>query len=181
MVTPRIRAAARGTSGEPPAGQGGSDPGRRLLTPRTEEEPVSHAAPMLRTHPHPTRAESEAVVACIEACLDCVEACKASADACLAEDHVQELVGCILPALDCADVCGTTSRVLSRQTGKNIDVVRAQLKAVFLAARACAAECEQHADEHDHARVCAEACRRCEEACHRLLQRLPMRRAGHER
>lgn len=176
MVAPHIRATISAPSGEPPAGQAGSDPGLRLLKLPAEEDNVSHATPLMRTHPHPTRAESEAVVACIEACLDCVEACKASADACLVDDHVQELVGCILPALDCADACGTTSRVLSRQTGKNVDVVRAQLKAVFLAARACAAECEQHADEHEHARVCAEACRRCEEACHRLLQRLPVRR-----
>ncbi len=181
MVASRIRATIRGPSGEPPAAPEGSDPGLRLLTLPAEEDRVSHAAPLMRTHPHPTRAESEAVVACIEACLDCVEACKASADACLADDHVQELVGCILPALDCADVCGTTSRVLSRQTGKNVDVVRAQLKAVFLAARACAAECEQHAEDHEHARVCAEACRRCEEACHRLLQRLPVRRSAPPR
>ncbi|NKX52271.1 four-helix bundle copper-binding protein, partial [Arthrobacter deserti] len=30
-------------------------------------------------------------------------------------------------------------------------------------------ECGEHADMHEHCRVCAEACRRCEQACSDLL------------
>jgi hypothetical protein len=30
--------------------------------------------------------------------------------------------------------------------------------------KACGDACESHADQHDHCRVCAEACHRCEQA-----------------
>lgn len=33
----------------------------------------------------------------------------------------------------------------------------------------CGDECDQHADMHEHCRVCAEACRRCEDACNQVL------------
>ena len=38
--------------------------------------------------------------------------------------------------------------------------------------KACGDECEQHAQMHEHCRVCAEACRRCERACADLLATL---------
>lgn len=37
---------------------------------------------------------------------------------------------------------------------------------------ACADECEQHADMHEHCRICAEACRACEKACNELVDAL---------
>ncbi len=31
-------------------------------------------------------------------------------------------------------------------------------------------ECEQHAEMHEHCKVCMESCRRCEEVCNRLTR-----------
>ena len=60
------------------------------------------------------------------------------------------------PGLDCADVCTATSRVLSRRTAHDAQVMRAVMEA-------CAADAGT-----EHCRVCAEACRRCERACRAL-------------
>ncbi len=123
---------------------------------------------MLNTHPK-AGSLSDAVANCLEACMDCAAVCTVCADACLAEDMVADLRQCIRTDLDCADVCMTSARLLSRRTGSNEAVVRAQVEAMRLAVRACADECEQHADMHEHCRICAEACRRCETACDALL------------
>jgi hypothetical protein len=40
------------------------------------------------------------------------------------------------------------------------------------ACQVCGEECERHADDHEHCRIYAEACRRCEEACMDLLNTL---------
>ena len=126
--------------------------------------------PMLETHPRPTKMDRAALVECIQACYDCAQICTTCADACLGEDMVQELVACIRLNLDCADVCDATGRVLSRQTQPDAAVLRAQLQACAQACRSCGDMCQQHAEHHEHCRICAESCRRCEEACNRLLQ-----------
>jgi hypothetical protein len=41
------------------------------------------------------------------------------------------------------------------------------------AVKLCGDECEQHAEHHEHCRVCMEACRRCEEACNSVLSAIP--------
>ena len=38
-----------------------------------------------------------------------------------------------------------------------------------VACLACAEECDQHAEHHEHCRLCAEVCRRCKNACDDLL------------
>jgi hypothetical protein len=43
----------------------------------------------------------------------------------------------------------------------------------MIACRACAEECDKHAQMHEHCLVCAEACRKCEEECMRMLEKLP--------
>lgn len=58
--------------------------------------------------------------------------------------------------------------VPSRQTGSNTDVLR-PARGFCAACASCAAECETHAQMHEHCRVRAEACRRCEQACAELL------------
>lgn len=111
----------------------------------------------------------ENVLACIDACLECAEVCTACADACLGEETVQELRRCITLDLGCADVCEATGRILSRRTGHDGELAQAVLRACAEACRLCGDECAQHAEMHDHCRVCAEICRRCEQACRRLL------------
>ncbi|GAA2485391.1 four-helix bundle copper-binding protein [Streptomyces thermolineatus] len=116
--------------------------------------------------------DREAMARCIEECVACAQACTACADACLSEEQVAELRKCIRTDLDCADICAATAAVLSRHTGYDANVTRAQLEACATVCKACADECEQHASMHDHCRVCAEACRRCEQACNELIKTL---------
>ena len=135
-----------------------------------KEDDMTVAEQMLTTHPRAgAGADTAASVRCIEACVECAQACTACADACLSEEMVADLTACIRKNLDCADVCATIAAVLSRQTGSNTDVLRAQLEACRAACASCAAERETHAQMHEHCRVCAEACRRCEQACAELL------------
>lgn len=128
---------------------------------------------LLDAHPRDTSELDRAdLTECIEACYACVQACTACADACLAEDMVAELTTCIRTDLDCADICATTGAVLSRQTGSDLNLIKALLEICRLACSNCAAECESHAGMHDHCRICGETCRRCEAACKRLLASL---------
>src|SRR3954449_6516691 len=115
-------------------------------------------AEMIRSHPD-LALDPDALVACIEAAQACATACTACADACLAEDDVASMRTCIRRDLDCADIATTTASVLSRQVAMDLGLVRVVLEACTVAAKRCAAECEQHAGMHDHCRVCAEACR----------------------
>lgn len=116
--------------------------------------------------------DREALAACIDACVMCAQACTACADACLSEEMVAELGKCIRTDLDCADVCEVTGRVLSRHTGYDANVTRAVLQACAAACKACGDDCAQHADMHDHCKICADACRACEQACNTLLDSL---------
>lgn len=124
---------------------------------------------MLQTHPRPTNLDTAMLSRAIDAAFECAQVCTSCADACLAEDMVAELRHCIRTDLDCADICNTTGRVLSRQTEPDTSLLRAQLEACARACKSCGDECEQHAQMHEHCRVCSESCRRCEETCNQLL------------
>ncbi len=128
---------------------------------------------MINAHPAPANHVNVASLAdAIDATLACAQTCTACADSCLAEDTVAELRDCIRTNLDCADICAATAAVLSRRTGGNATVIKAQLEACRIACATCAEECESHAEMHEHCRICAEACRRCEQACADLLASL---------
>lgn len=113
--------------------------------------------------------DRDALARCISECERCAQACTACADACLSEQAVEALTLCVRLNLDCADVCDATARLLSRHTGHQTAIARAQLQACAVACAACAEECERHAEAHEHCRICAEACRGCESACRDLL------------
>ncbi|MEE1941268.1 four-helix bundle copper-binding protein [Streptomyces sp. TRM 70361] len=128
---------------------------------------------MLRTYPADLgNVDRKAMERCIEECIACAQACTACADACLSEDMVAELRKCIRSNMDCADICETTGKMLSRHTGYDANLTRAQVQACAQACKSCGDECAAHADMHEHCRVCAEACRRCEQACNELLATL---------
>jgi len=38
-----------------------------------------------------------------------------------------------------------------------------------MASETCGDDCSQHADMHEHCRICADGCRECEQACRELL------------
>ncbi len=130
---------------------------------------MGNAAAMLDTYPATVNVDKTLLARAIEETLTCFQTCTACADACLSEDMVADLTKCIRSNLDCATTCVATVEVLSRHTGYDANITRAQLQACIAACRACGDECAQHADMHEHCRVCADACRACEQACQALL------------
>jgi hypothetical protein len=125
---------------------------------------------MLEAHPGAAQVDRDLLARCIDECLACLQSCTACADADLAEDDVAEMRRCIRLCLDCADVCDATARVLSRQTDYVGSTARAQVSSCWELCALCAAECERHAEHHEHCRLCAEQCRRCEGACSAVLE-----------
>lgn len=129
-------------------------------------------AEILATNPQHPALDPADLVAAIEAAQQCALSCTACADACLAEDELLALRRCIRRTLDCADLCTTTARVLTRQVGVDLGLVRVLLEACVVACKRCAAECEDHAGMHVHCAVCAQDCRDAEQACRLLLESL---------
>jgi hypothetical protein len=82
------------------------------------------------------------------------------------------MVRCIRDDLDCADVCLATSRILSRQTAGDRQLMRAVLEACIQACSACAASCGEHREHHEHCRICADVCEACGQACRAVLHAL---------
>ncbi len=128
---------------------------------------------LIATHPHPTSADRDTLLRCIDDCFDCAASGISCADACLGEDDVRDLVRCIRRCLDCADVCDTAGRVVTRQTEPDFGLIRLALEACVEACRVCGEECERHADRHEHCRICGATCRRCEQSCNDLLGTIP--------
>ena len=133
---------------------------------------MSYARQVLAAYRHAFRADDGVLAAAIDALTDCAQACIADIDADLGEHDVTEMVTCIRLCLDCADVCTAAAGVTSRQTAYDADVTKPLLRACLAICKSCGDECEQHAQMHEHCRVCAEACRRCEQACRDLLETL---------
>jgi hypothetical protein len=140
--------------------------------PRSAKETTMQAQEIIRTHPHVKGKVNDALVRCIDECYQCAQTCIACADACLGEKTVAKLLQCIRLNQDCAGVCEATGAVATRRTGSNQELIRSMLDACALACRVCGEECERHASEHEHCRICAESCRRCEEACHEAKRTL---------
>lgn len=128
-------------------------------------------AEMLRTHPL-SASQGETTARCIEECIACAQDCTVCADACLAESEPADLRRCIALNLDCADMCRTTASVLSRSNAADGELIRSVLLACIQACRSCGQECEQHAQHHDHCRICAESCHRCGKACEEAVTAL---------
>ncbi|GLY19621.1 hypothetical protein Kisp01_66350 [Kineosporia sp. NBRC 101677] len=126
---------------------------------------MSNVLAMIKSFPATSDINPDLLAAAIEQALACSQTCTACADACLGDG----MLDCIRVDNDCADTCATTARVLSRQSGHNTAVIRAQLEVCIAACRSCGDECERHADMHEHCRICAEVCRACESACRELL------------
>jgi hypothetical protein len=105
----------------------------------------------------------------LDALNDCIQACIADTDADLSEKDLAEMVTCVRLCLHCTDVCAATAGVLSRPAEFDPNVVRPLLESCVAICNSCGDECERHARQHEHCRICAEACRRCESACRKLL------------
>lgn len=135
---------------------------------------MTFAAPMLDTYPAELPLDTGRLARAIDAAKACAQACTACADACLSEsaDMLPHLTKCIADNLNCADVCTATAAILSRHTGYDANVSRAQVQAAIAATQACADSCAEHRDMHEHCRVCEQACREAQEALQALLGEL---------
>jgi len=129
-----------------------------------------HVQQMISTHPDVRGNTNDALLRCIEECYDCAQTCTSCADACLAEQKVEMLRQCIRLNLDCADICNAAGGIATRRTGSDERALVAVLEACGVTCGLCAEECERHAAEHEHCRICADSCRRCEQACQEALR-----------
>jgi hypothetical protein len=132
---------------------------------------------LIDTHPAEINLDRDLIADAVQATMQCAQSCTACADACLSEQQVDQLRKCNRTDLDCADICETTARVLSRHTGHDANITRTQLEAC----NSCGDQCAQHANMHEHCRICAKECHRCAEACQLLLNQImgpPDRRRG---
>lgn len=129
-------------------------------------------AQMVQTHPQQPRIDATRLAQHIQTLGECALTCTICADACLHEQKVQELRRCIRLNLDCAEICNTTAGALARTGDPDPQVLRALLEACRTTCQVCGAECEKHAQMHEHCRVCAESCRHCEEVCQQLLSQM---------
>jgi hypothetical protein len=109
----------------------------------------------------------------ILALLECQQACLACADLCTTEVHGAQMRRTIRLSLDCAAICQATTSILSRSVEPDWRVLGAQLQTCIIACEACADECELHALDHTHCRLCAEATRTCERICTGLMAAVP--------
>lgn len=123
---------------------------------------------MFGDHPNPASDAGEEAFAVVVATAECAATCTTCADACLEEENPAEMRRCIRLNLDCADVCVAAGRLIARPAPQDTETLRAQLEACATACRACAAECDRHADRMKHCAVCAEACKACARACDRM-------------
>jgi len=123
------------------------------------------AREMISAHPDVYGSISEPLIACIEACFDCAQTCTSCADACVAEERVAQLRQCIRLNLDCADICIAAGAFALRRAGSNQQVLRAMIEPCALTCRICVEECDKHAGQHEHCKVCAAECRSCEQVC----------------
>ena len=126
---------------------------------------MHHLQQMIAAHPDVMGSTNDALVSCIEECFACAPVCISCADACLREEMVAQLRQCIRLNLDCADLFLAAGKLSTRRTGTDEALIILALQACAQAWMLCADECERHAEEHEHCRICAEHCRRCEQAC----------------
>jgi len=129
-----------------------------------------HVQAMLEAHPYKQTVEKyeDELVTAIDETSKCSQTCITCADACIGEKNTM-LTACIRLNNDCADVCCTTNRLLSRLTETPMNVVRSQLQTCVVACQECGAECNKHADQYEHCRICANICSHCAQACTDLL------------
>lgn len=127
---------------------------------------------MFASHPNPASEAGDEAFALVQAAAECAAACTTCADACLEEDDPAAMRSCIRSNLDCADLCAVTGRLIARPGAQDAETLRAQLKACAIACRACAEECDRHAEAAEHCGICAESCRACASACDRMQQAL---------
>jgi hypothetical protein len=130
---------------------------------------VSNIEPMVRASARQLDLDVASLAEAIIACLECHAICVMCADACAAEAEPTKLARCIRLNGDCADLCEAVARVLGKTGNPHASALRTLIEACVEICRACAAECQKHAEHHEHCRICSEACERCARSCQAIL------------
>lgn len=120
---------------------------------------------MISEHPQVGENYNPSLGMAVKHAMYCAAICNSCADACLAE--AMDMDQCVRTCLDCSDVCAATSRIATRRTGSNRELIRAQLAVCIKACEICEAECAKH--DHAHCRRCAQMCRECADDCRAAL------------
>lgn len=120
---------------------------------------------MLALHPDVGGDLNEQLALAARHAMLCSLFCTSCADACAAEP--MDMTECIRTCLDCADICAATARVGVRRSGRNVEMLRAQIETCIRACELCAEECGRH--DHEHCRLCAQMCRECAGDCRNAL------------
>ena len=118
-------------------------------------------AKMIAAHPDVAGNLNEPLALAVRHAMFCAAICNSCADACIAEQ--MDMRQCIRTCLDCGDICNATSKVATRRTGRNEELLLEMLQLCITACDICAEECEKH--EHPHCKLCAEMCRECARDC----------------
>ncbi len=121
---------------------------------------------MISEHPEVGADYNESLGLAVRRAMLCSAICNSCADACLAEP--MDMNQCIRLNLDCADVCAATSRIATRRTGFDRQLIRSMLAVCIEACERCGAECRRH--DNAHCRRCATMCGECADDCRAALE-----------
>lgn len=119
-----------------------------------------------------TNLGSDLLSRAVDALQECEEATSACAMGMLGEQDALQLAPAISRDLDCADVVGVTRQVLTRGSGPDNMLLKAQFEACLLACERSYELCSQHASHHAHCRLCSEATTHCMDVCREVLAAL---------
>lgn len=106
----------------------------------------------------------------IESCLNCSQVCTACSDACLGEKEVEQFRSVIRSTNDSSDLCFATASILSRLNNSNPRTLRSLITACINQVQYTGMQCNEHAQHHEHCRVCSDTCRACENALSEYLK-----------
>lgn len=123
---------------------------------------------MISEHPQVGSDYNESPGLAVRRAMLCSAICNSCADACMAEP--MDMSQCVRMCLDCSDVCAATSRLATRRTGHNRQLIRTMLAVCIEACETCGLECNRHS--HAHCRRCATMCRECADDCRIALEAL---------
>lgn len=124
---------------------------------------MSYIMEMINRHPKNfSEPERNALSDAIESCINCGQACVACSDACLGEKDLEKFRSVIRSTSDSGDLCLTTAKILSRLNDRNFRTLRSIATTCIEQVRETSVRCNEHAQHHEHCRVCYDACRACE-------------------
>lgn len=119
-----------------------------------------------------TKLDVDLLSRAVDTLQNCEEAVAACAMGMLGEQDALQLAPAISRDLDCADVVGVTRHVLTRGSGPDARLLKAQFEACMVACERSHELCSRHAAHHTHCRICSEATSACLDVCREVMAAL---------